>query len=112
MDSRKLKIARFIGILFIILGITYWIVSFFVPNTYSNERPDSGKVFSTNVVSREEVENSNGESLPNSSPSQSPREKPVATPTPPQGEPSSVLDPLNRDGNSQVPVPEGLEPTS
>ena len=51
MDSRKIKIARIIGVGFLVLGIGYWVASFFLPNTYTNERPSEDAVFSTKVVS-------------------------------------------------------------
>ena len=56
MDSRKIKIARVIGVGFLVLGIGYWVASFFLPNTYTNERPSEDAVFSTKVVSREDAE--------------------------------------------------------
>lgn len=39
-----------------IVGVVYWVTSFFLPSTYGNDRPRSDAVFSTEVVSREDAE--------------------------------------------------------
>ena len=102
-----MKIARIIGVVFVVLGLTYWIVSFFLPNTYSNEKPDSGAVYSTNVISKEDAENVNPSTskLSTSTPSSAPR------PDGPEQVPNDVRkvpDPLAPQ-NEQVHVPEGLQ---
>lgn len=56
MDSKKLKLARAIGVICVIVGVAYWVASFFLPSTYGNDRPRSDAVFSTEVVSREDAE--------------------------------------------------------
>lgn len=56
MDSKKLKLARAIGVICVIVGVVYWVASFFLPSTYGNDRPRSDAVFSTEVVSREDAE--------------------------------------------------------
>lgn len=110
MSSNKLKIARLIGVAFIVLGIIYWIVSFFMPNTYSNEKPNSNSVYSTNVTLENDFESSDS----NSTEVQSPIE-----PTTVNQEKSNlpnneqkdapVLDPLAPKGTENVRVPEGLQ---
>lgn len=110
MTNNKLKIARLVGIAFIVLGIVYWIVSFFMPNTYSNEKPNSNSVYSTNVTSKDIPESTSG--------SVTTVQKPVESVTVNQEKNSSinnsqndvpVLDPLAPKDAENVKVPEGLQ---
>ena len=106
MNESKMKLARIVGIVFVVLGLAYWIVSFFLPNTYSNEKPDSDAVYSTRVISKEDAENAN----PSTSKPLASTPSPAPRPANPEQVPNDVRnvpDPLAPQ-NEQVPVPEGL----
>lgn len=110
MTNNKLKIARLIGVAFIVLGIVYWIVSFFMPNTYSNEKPDSNSVYSTNVTSNDNPESTSSNAATVQKSAESPivnQEKNNSTNNIQKEAP--VLDPLAPKGAENVKVPEGLQ---
>lgn len=101
MDSRKIKIARVIGVGFLVLGIGYWVASFFLPNTYTNERPSEDAVFSTKVVSREDAE------IGTQTTSAVPQHKL------PENRPAGdkIKDPANPHTSGKVEIPPALQPS-
>lgn len=100
MDSRKIKIARIIGVGFLVLGIGYWVASFFLPNTYTNERPSEDAVFSTKVVSREDAESETRAT--SAVPRQElPDDKPLG---------GGVKDPVGPHTSGKVEIPPALQP--
>lgn len=101
MDSRKIKIARIIGVGFLVLGIGYWIASFFLPNTYTNERPSEDAVFSTKVVSREDAESETR--VTSTVPRQElPDNRPVG---------DEIKDPAVPHASGKVEIPPALQPS-
>lgn len=110
MTRNKLKIARLIGIAFIVLGIVYWIVSFFMPNTYSNEKPNSNSVYSTNITSKDIPESTSSSAATVQKSAEPPtvnQEKNNSANNVPNEAP--VLDPLAPKNVENVKVPEGLQ---
>ena len=101
MDNKKIKLARIIGAGFLVLGIGYWVASFFLPDTYTNERPGEDVVFSTKVVSREDAEN--GTQTTSDIPQQ---ELPDNRPTG-----NEVKDPANPHASGKVEIPPALQPS-
>lgn len=101
MDNKKVKLARIIGVGFLVLGIGYWVASFFLPKTYTNERPDEDVVFSTKVVSREDAEN--GTQITSAVPRQElPDNRPAG---------NEVKDPAVPHASGKVEIPPALQPS-
>jgi len=105
-----MKIARIVGIVSVVLGLAYWVASFFFPSSYSNEKPDSDIVYSTKVVSRDEVEKSTPPpSETFASPSSFAPKVDNADQTV-DGK-RSISDPMSDRDARQAPIPEGIQPS-
>lgn len=112
MNAKKVRIARIVGIACIVIGLVYWVASFFIPGEYERVRPREDRVFSTKVVDPTEEVSTSSVPAPESSPMSSsvPRLEgsPTNGPAPrPEGG-SQARDPLSGGDGVGVEVPPGL----